>query len=258
MRPEVADLIARARDAVVPVITLTDEELAALDGPEAAPVAPQPWLAGQESSGKLLACRVALRGLAARGIVLPTGHNRGDRRVVAIHQDVRSVLVMRRTAYGLVLAQRRGPLGRDARMLYLHDGGVLEESISPGGMHALSVAAPAAAAGRLAGFADPENIANTRCDESPQIMALSDIAAGTGPTRLESARFITTAGRLTQDVSGQPDEQRISIYALTDRLILTEPAADASDQSCLAMGVISADGLRQRMARLVEGEPDDA
>src|ERR1700690_465418 len=255
MRLEVADLIARARDAVLPVITLTDEELAALDGPEGAPVAPQPWLERQESSGKLLACRVALRGLAARGIVLPTGHTREDSRVAAIHQDVRSVLVMRRSAHGFVLAQRRGPRGHDARMLYLHDGGVLEESISPGGLHALSVAAPAAAAGRLAEFADPENTATASCDKSPQIMALSDVATGTGAAYLQSARFITTIGRLAQDASGQPDERRISIYALTDRLILTEPAAHASEQSCLAIGVISADGLRQRLVRLVEGKP---
>ena len=70
----IKDLIDRAGAAPLPVIALTDEEIAALDGDLAkrGPV-PLPWLNGKDKAARELACQVALRGLAARRLVVPLG-----------------------------------------------------------------------------------------------------------------------------------------------------------------------------------------
>src|SRR5215469_13697709 len=120
-----ASLIDRAREEPVPVITLTDEELAALDGgPTAPPVAPRPWLDQQDETSRELVCQVAFRGLAARGIVMPTGTvDDGGRGVVAMHQDLRAVLLMRHSALALVAARRQGDGESADRVLFLHEDG---------------------------------------------------------------------------------------------------------------------------------------
>ena len=137
-----ASLIDRAREEPVPVIALTDEELAALDGgPSAPPVAPRPWLDQQDDACRELLCQVALRSLATRGIVVPTGAvEDGGRGVVAMHRDLRAALLMRHSALALVAAQRQTAAETVHRMLFLHEGGaVLEEDVSPHGVHRLKI-----------------------------------------------------------------------------------------------------------------------
>jgi hypothetical protein len=250
----VASVIARAQRAPVPVVTLTDEELAALDGPRALPVAPQPWLEGQKVSGRMLACQVALRSLAARGIVLPTGLDGGaggdgGALAVALHQDLRAVLAMRRSALGIVLAQRRSGTERQSRMLYLHEGGVLEEDISAAGLHSLTVLSPARAGERLTSFTDPARVAGEGRGGQLRTVALTEIATGAGIAGLQGARYVTAVGRLAaSSPAGQHEEQRVTVYAHADRVVLAEPAATADGEHSLALTDVSDQELRQRMA----------
>lgn len=249
----VASVIARAQRAPVPVVTLTDEELAALDGPRALPVAPQPWLEGQKVSGRMLACQVALRSLAARGIVLPTGLDGGaggdaGALAVALHQDLRAVLAMRRSALGIVLAQRRSGTERQSRMLYLHEGGVLEEDISAAGLHSLTVLSPARAGERLTSFTDPARVAGEGRGGKPRTVALTEIATAAGISGLQGARYVTAVGRLAASPAGQNEEQRVTVYAHADRVVLAEPAATANGEHSLALTDVSDQELRQRMA----------
>jgi hypothetical protein len=239
----VASLIARAQLAPVPVITLTDEELAALDGPRALPVAPQPWLEGQKVSGRMLACQVALRSLAARGLVLPAGLEGGDGGALALHQDLQAVLAMRRSALGIVLAQRRSGAERQSRMLYLHEGGVLEEDISSAGLHSLTVVSCARAGERLTSYADPTRAAaGAARSERTRTVPLTDIATGADISGLQGARYVTAVSRLTAGPQGE--EQRITVYAHASRVVLAEPGGDR----CLALTDVTAQELGQRMA----------
>ena len=254
-------LIARAQLTPVPVITLTDEELAALDGPRALAVAPQPWLEGQKVSGRMLACQVALRSLAARGIVLPTGLDAGnaaDRGALALHQDLRAVLAMRRSALGIVLAQRRSGAERQSRMLYLHDGGALEEDISAAGLHGLTVVSSVRAGERLATFTDPARVAGdgraTRARHASRTVSLTDIATGADISGLQGARFVTAVGRLYTGPDGQREEQRVTVYAHADRVVLAEPVTTADGDHSLAFTEVSTPELGERMAGFVRGD----
>jgi hypothetical protein len=255
--PAVASLIARAQLTPVPVITLTDEELAALDGPRALPVAPQPWLEGQKVSGRMLACQVALRSLAARGIVLPAGLDAGNATgggALALHQDLRAVLAMRRSALGIVLAQRRSGAERQSRMLYLHEGGALEEDISAVGLHGLTVVSSVRAAERLASFADPARVAGDDRAARQTTVSLTEIATGADISGLQGARFVTAVGRLFTGPDGQSEEQRVTVYAHADRVVLAEPVTTADGDHSLAFTEVSARELGERMAGFVRGD----
>jgi hypothetical protein len=256
-----ASLIARARQEPVPVIALTDEELAALDGgPGAPPVAPRPWLDQQDEASRELVCQVALRGLAARGIVVPTGDvEDGRRSVVAMHQDLRAVLLMRHSALALVAAQRQGNAESTHRMLFLHDdGAVLEEEVTPHGVHRLTVTCAATAAERLATFVDPSGAAGEQRQESARTVSLADVAAGDGLPRLDGVQFLTLVGRLTApapDGADAPAARRLTVYALPDRVVVAEPAVLDSGEAGLTLTAVGAAPLVQRLAALLDVSP---
>ena len=110
----IKDLISRAGEAPLPVIALTDEEIAALDGDLAArgPV-PLPWLDTKDTAARELACQVALRGLAARRLVIPFGAAGGEADGEAgrlAQPALRARLRGARAAHRA--ARARGPLGR--------------------------------------------------------------------------------------------------------------------------------------------------
>lgn len=251
-RSRAAGLITRAAAGPVLVITLTDEELAALDGAPPGSLAPQPWLAALDEPGRLLACQVALRGLAARGLAVPAGPGPGGSATVAIHEDLRAALDLRRTAPAVVTAQRRSGRGLDVRVLHLHHGGLLEEGISPGGLHTLTVTTPSDAARRLAGFADPGPAAGDPPTQPPQIVPLADIAAGPGPSSLTGARYVTTVSRLNRGTT-PPHEQRLTIYALPGRVRTSELAATGGPPA-LAITQLGGAQLRERLATLLAGQ----
>lgn len=255
-RTAVAGLVARARSAPAPVIALTDEELAGLDGgPQARPVAPQPWLDRQDEGNRELICQVALRGLAARGIVLPDP-DPSQRSVVAIHEDLRAVLVMRRSARAIVLAQRHTGTEYHTRMLYLHDDhAVLEDDISAGGLHGLTVMTTATAIQRLAELADPSSAAGRTPAGQPRLAKLADIAAGTGVPGIEDAQFVTTVGHLGPGEANKAAEQRLTVYALRDRVLLAEPLT-TEGQPGLNITDVSARDLRQRLGELADIQED--
>jgi len=253
-----AGLVERARVEPVPVIALTDEELAALDGgPGAPPVAPRPWLDRQVESSRELVCQVALRGLAARGIVVPTGAvEDGGRSVVAMHQDLRAVLLMRHDALALVAARRQGTDESAHRVLFVHeDGAVLEEDVSPHGVHRLTVTSAAMAAERLATFVDPAGAADEQRQEPARPVSLAEIAAGDGLPRIDDVRYLTLVGRLTAPASegaAPPDARRMTVYALPDRVVLAEPAVVGPGEAGLTLAVVGTAALRGRFAALLE------
>jgi hypothetical protein len=257
----VAVLVARARAEPVPVIALTDEELAALDGgPGAPPVAPRPWLDQQDEASRELVCQVAFRGLAARGIVVPTGAvENGGRAVVAMHQDLRAVLMMRHDALALVAARRQGTDESADRVLFLHeDGAVLEEDVSPHGVHRLTVTCAATAAERLAAFVDPAGAAGERRPEPTRPVSLAEVAAGDGLPRVDDVRYLTLVGRLTAPAfegAALPDVRRLTVYALPDRVVVAEPAALSSGETGLTLAAVGAAALRARLAALLDAAP---
>lgn len=250
----IKDLIARAETEPVPVIALTDEEIAALDGEIAdlGPV-PMPWLAGLDEASRKLACQVALRGLAARRLAVPldpddagTGADGPQR--VALRDDLRAVLVMRRSAHGAVFSLRQSD-GR-IRLVYLGKSGALEEAISPGGVHGFTVLRLGAVAERLAAFADPDDAAAaTRALRPPSVLRLADIAQGADLPGVAGARTVTMVTRLV--FGSALGEQRLTVYARDAGLTVASPA-DAGGEPGLRFAEVSRSGLRDRMNHLLD------
>ncbi len=271
----IKDLIDRAGAAPLPVIALTDEEIAALDGDlaERGPV-PLPWLNGKDKAARELACQVALRGLAARRLVVPLGTEdsgaggevgrgagggevgRGagggevGRERIALRDDLRAVLAMRRSAHAVAFALRESD-GR-MRLLYLGTSGALEEAISPGGLHGFTVVARAAAAERLAAFADPEEAAAASLkpgrESEPRVLALAEIARGAEIPAMAGVRSVTMVTRLV--FGSDAGEQRLTVYAKEAGVVVACPA-DASGAPALRFAEVSRSGLRERLADLL-------
>jgi hypothetical protein len=243
-------LRARAAEGPVPVIVLTDEELAMLAGEPAGPrIAPMPWLDGHDEPGRDLALQVAARGLLARGLV-----TLGDAGTITVHPEIAAAIAMRHDWRAVVLAERRDAADAVTRALYLHPGAVLEETVSPGGLHDLTVAAPEVAAGRLAGFCDPAGTAADRGGDEPRTVTLGGIAAGGLPAEIAGARHVTALGRLQRRPGGQPAQRRLTVYALDDGLILAEPARSDGDRA-LRFTTAGPDALRRVTADLIGARP---
>lgn len=259
----IKDLIDRAGEAPLPAIALTDEEIAALDGDlaERGPV-PLPWLDGKDKAARELACQVALRGLAARRLVVPlgtegsgeAGSGAGGGEVgierIALRDDLRAVLAMRRSAHAVAFALRESD-GR-MRLLYLGTSGALEEAISPGGLHGFTVVARAAAAERLAAFADPEDAAAASLkpgrEPEPRVLALAEIARGAEIPAMAGVRSVTMVTRLV--FGSDAGEQRLTVYAKEAGVVVACPA-DASGAPALRFAEVSRSGLRECLADLL-------
>jgi hypothetical protein len=243
-------LCARAAGGPVQVIVLTDEELAVLAaGPAGPRVAPMPWLDDHDEPAREVALQVALRGLIARGLAAT-----GDAGAINVHAEIAAALAMRHTWRAVILAERQEAAGAVTRVLYLHDGGVLEETVSPGGLHDLTVTALPAAAGRLAGFCDPAGTATDHGSDGPRTVPLGDIAAGDPPAEIAAARHVTALDRIERRAGDRPAERRFTVYALDDRVVLAEPASIHGDRA-LRFTTAGPDALRRVTADLIGARP---
>ena len=251
----VAELQRRAEEGRVVVIALTDEELTALDGPEAEQVAPRPWYEEQDDATRETACVVALRGLAARGIALPSEVLPDGSVNVALPDDVHAALAMRRAASVIVVAHQQVERGMQARVLYGQGPRlVLEEHVTGGGLHTFSVAPLDQAVDDLLALVDPEGKAGD-ADAPPRTLTLPEVAAGRdGLGVLNDTRCVTVLGRIALGAGGEPVEERVSVYALADRVELAGPREQGT-QTVLEVGRVSRRRLRARLAELLSDGP---
>lgn len=231
------------------MIALTDEEVAALDGEIAGlgPV-PMPWLAGKDEPSRELARQVALRGLAARRLAVPLDAEDDGPQRLALRDDLRAVLLMRRTAHAAVFALRQSD-GR-MRLMYVGATGALEEAITPGGLHGFTVVSLGAAAGRLAAFADPDDVAAASLKPAPsRVLRLAAIAQGADLDGVAGTRTCTMVTRLLFGAAG--GERRLTVYAKEAGVIVASPE-DAEGEPALRFAEVSRSGLRERMAGLLD------
>jgi hypothetical protein len=252
----IAALRERAEGGRVVVIALTDEEVTALDGPEGEQVAPRPWYDEQDEQTRQAACVVALRGLAARGIALPSQVAEDGEVTIALPDDVHAALAMRRAASVIVVAHQRVETGMQARVLYGQGPRVaLEEHVSGGGLHTFSVAPLPDAVGDLQALVDPQGAAGDS-DGPRRTLTRSEVAAGQdGLGELGDSRCVTVLGKVVLGPGGEPVEQRVSVYALPDRVELADPR-ERDGQTVLEVGTVSKATLRARLEALLRSSPD--
>ena len=246
----VAELRGRADEGRVVVIALTDEEISALDGPENAQVAPRPWYDDQDQETRDTACVVALRGLAARGIAVPSEWSASGTVSVSLPQDVHAALAMRHAASVIVVAHQQVETGMQARVLYGQGPRlVLEEHVTGGGLHTFSVMATEEAVERLMELVDPGGTA--AADGGSRTLTLTEVAAGEGGLgELNDTRCVTILGKMSLGSGGEPVEERVSVYALADRVELAEPL-ERDGTTVLEVAGVSSDTLRRRLGDLL-------
>ncbi|MEP7160281.1 MAG: hypothetical protein ABI746_04195 [Dermatophilaceae bacterium] len=165
-------------DRVRWLVDLTDDELGALHGPQHGAVL-LPTLVGPDDPARA-AHRVALRGLAARGLIALTQLADGALDVEPF-ETLADLLLVREAPEALLVVHRvrTRPEGADALLRYVFAAGplVLLEDVNAIGIHRFGTAARAALPGLLTEFlaADaPPVPACVACDGWPAALEMAD------------------------------------------------------------------------------------
>jgi hypothetical protein len=242
-----------AAEEPAPVVTLSDEQIAALDGYERRQFVASPWLE-QRPEQRRLAAAVALRGMIAAGQVLTRTAGRGEGPRWRAVPEISGCLVLRRTAESFTTAERtvRTEAGPRVHRLHLftHGGGVLEEEVSAEGMHRFTVLAPEQAADRLTAFLDPAGTAHA--DGEPVQLRSSELPAHPLAARLAATRALTV---LTVVRTTGGTVQQLSAYATADGMLTMEALDPDTEDPRLEFRPVDRTSLHALATVLVSGEP---
>jgi hypothetical protein len=129
-----------ASTAAVPVGSLTDAELAVLARPRSrvGPVPAMPVWSRLDPGRRASTARDARAALVARRLLDPGARSRAE-----LRRDLRSVLVLRETATGVVAVARATSRGRDHWYAHATGDVVLLEQVSGDGVHRFALTAAA-------------------------------------------------------------------------------------------------------------------
>lgn len=258
-------LLALAEDEAEVRYVLSDEELLALDGPDALRVLGSPYL-DQDGIDRETAAATALRGLIARRIVNPTDQareNEGDlvigegdptTRMIQLERGLAGLLTLRRIPEAMVIVERIASQVRTTLGLYFFpDDGVLEEFTASDGFHHFTVPSRAVLGARLAQFVDPHDCASA--DGEIEEITVGEVTALEG---LEDTRALSTITSIDGEVA-----TRATVFALSDRLRLVDngpaddEAAEPSPDTTLAISDVSADSMQEILEALLPSLPAD-
>ncbi|PSL08325.1 hypothetical protein CLV30_101296 [Haloactinopolyspora alba] len=247
----VGDLLSRASHEKTPVVKLTDEELTVLDGTDSRQLAPRPWFTELAETSREVALGVALRGLIVRGLVVPSAVEESTGRTsLDMDDDVHAALVARRAASSVVIAERQTNHASWSKVCYLQgNDGVVEEDVSPGGLHTLWAGPVSGLADSLARFADPDDVAAQEPTRPPREVALEDVARGTaqvGPS--SDSLYVTVIGHVYLDNEGASATRRLSVFAGTDAV---EAASSVDDRKVVRIEEVSRPELRSAVEHLL-------
>ena len=243
-----------------PVVTLSDEQIAALDGYERRQFVALPWLDAQPEQRRVAAA-VALRGMIAGGQVLTrtARHEEGPRwRAVP---EISGCLVLRRTAESFTTAERtvRTEAGPQVHRLhcYSHPGGVLEEETTADGLHRFTVLPADEAAVRLAAFLDPAGLADPAADVASDAggggvhVRGSELPAHPLAAQLAATRALTV---LTRVRTADGTVQQLSAYATADGMLTMEALDPGAEDPRLEFRGVGPASLRALATVLVSGQ----
>lgn len=243
-----------------PVVTLSDEQIAALDGYERRQFVALPWLDAHPEQRRVAAA-VALRGMIAGGQVLTrtARHEEGPRwRAVP---EISGCLVLRRTAESFTTAERtvRTEAGPQVHRLhcYSHPGGVLEEETTADGLHRFTVLRAEEATVRLAAFLDPTDLADPAADAESDTgggsvhVRGSELPAHPLAAQLAATRALTV---LTRVRTADGTVQQLSAYATAGGMLTMEALDPGVEDPRLEFRRVGPASLRALATVLVSGQ----
>ncbi|MGO1258396.1 MAG: hypothetical protein ACTMII_05555 [Brachybacterium sp.] len=216
-----AEVLARASEGEAELlVALTDEQLAALDGYARPQFAATPWL-DEHPDQRRFAAGVGLRALIAAGLVSADADPAGGREQWRADPELAGCLVLRRTASVFTTAERtvQSPQGPEVHRLhyYVHEGGVLEEEVTPLGIHRFTPLGSSQVNARLLAFVDPAGVAAGRGE--PMQLRASQLAESPLAQRLAATRALTVFTLVTTADGGV---RQTSVYATGDEVLVME------------------------------------
>lgn len=231
-------VLARSHDGDEPaeIVILSDEQLLGVEGHRRTQPVALPWAEEHPEVREVIAA-VGVRSLMASGLVtIGEDQETGERRWL-VDPSVNGSLVLRRTADLIASGERqvRSEQGLQTARIYwyVHPEGVLEEEVTPSGMHVFRAAQPAMLPERMVLLIDQDAVASAAGD--PVTVTDEDLQeGGEYARRLADARAVTIVSSL--DTRSEAVKQLI-MYASTDEVLVQQteenpsddPAVDASE-----------------------------
>jgi len=241
------------------LLVLTDEQIAGLDGADRPQFVAEPWL-GERPEQREIAAEAGLRALLAadrvREVIDPASGHRGWR----ADATIAGCLLLRRTAPTFTTAERtvQTPQGPEVQRVhhYAHPDGVLEEEVTPSGLHRFTPLRIEQAAARLAVVVDREGAAGTASEGSsadgtaePVRVRGSELAAGHPlAARLVAARSLVV---LTAVRAEDGAVRQVSVAAAEDEVLLMEAEGPAAEDPPLQVRALDADQVRGLVVELL-------
>ncbi|MFC7374900.1 MULTISPECIES: hypothetical protein [unclassified Brachybacterium] len=233
------------------LLSLSDEQLAGLDGHQQPQFTAMPWL-DQRPDQAAVAADVGLRSLIADGRVSAARDGATGRLRWVAGTELRGCQLLRRTAARFATAERTvqsesGPLVSRA-YYYVHETGVLEEEVTPSGIHHFTPLRVEQVPARIATLIDPNSVAGQ--GGAPVTVRRTELASG----HPLAARLADTRAQsvLTTVHADDDSVQQVSVYVTGSEVLTMEaldPAAedpplefrpvDAGDLVALAAAVVS-------------------
>lgn len=262
-----ATTLAAGEDEPWKVGAFTDEELHALDGLSADQMVPMPWWQDRlptDDGAQDLAASVALRGLIARGLVIPAEllaesiEDLGDdpQRLYAV-DAVEGMLTLRRAFTQVTILQRQVSEQLHTIVLYSYGDSspLVEEEITADGFHHFAVLPRETAVDHVVFLVDQDGAAAT--DGDPVTVATSEISRQPELDRtLSDTRALTVA----TTIAGTDSTEQITFYATSDAVLASVPAAETDHadgaEPTIEIAQISSSTLREFARELLRTRKD--
>jgi hypothetical protein len=242
------------------LLVLTDEQIAGLDGADRPQFGAAPWL-GERPEQREAAAEAGLRALLAADRVREVSDPAGGRRRWQAEPTIAGCLLLRRTAPTFTTAERtvQTPQGPEVQRLhhYVHPDGVLEEEVTPSGLHRFTPLRVEQAAARLAVVVDRDGVAGTSAGGSsadgtaePVSVRGSELASGHPlAARLAAARSLVV---LTAVRAEDGAVRQVSVAAAEDEVLLMEAEGPAAEDPPLRVRALDADQVRDLAVELLD------
>ncbi|QNN82226.1 hypothetical protein H3H54_14165 [Brachybacterium sp. Z12] len=256
------------KEPVTEIVTLTDEELLALDGLERDSLTPTPWVTESAAGpdARALVTAAAMRSMISRGIVTsstvldPRRYEEGSQepaRMVAV-PALQGTAVLRRTSDAVLIAERKTERGTAYSYFYLFhvEGGVrvLWEAFDAAGFHLFFLLDGATLPEQLLAFVDPVSGAGEDDGDADEVPSAA-FATSAAAARLAEARAVTTVLVLHREDTEGPTA--FTLFSTPDALELMETDGEG-EAAVQRVGAVSTATLTALVEDLITGTRPDA
>lgn len=245
------------------LLTLTDEQIAGLDGTGRAQFVAEPWLAehapAERSEQRELVARAGVRALLAAERIYEVIDPATGRPRLQAEPAIAGYLLLRRTAPTFTTAERtvQSDHGPEVHRLhhYVHPDGVLEEEVTPSGLHRFTPLREEQAAARLAVVLDREGAAGrgggAGAPEDQVLVRESELAGGHPlAARLAAARALVVLTKVRADDGAV---RQVSVAAGGDEVLLMEAQDPTAPDPPLQARPLDADQVRALAVEVLTG-----